>query len=198
MRCAGRLLCRTGKTKYNITKLRRNLVVKVFMTILGVIMAIFGISCMCTPLITFLEAGYFLVILLLVYGIAAIIKAIMEKNYGLSFLLGILSVILAIVIMVVPGLKLMTDGMLIYIMAVWFVLQGIVGIFTSFRQKKLGTGMGWIWGLLLGIIGIVVGIYSFAHPLLLAFTFGILVGVYFIESGISMIAIALAAPKSEK
>ena len=35
---------------------------KIFMIIIGVLMALCGISCMCTPVITFLEAGYFLVI----------------------------------------------------------------------------------------------------------------------------------------
>ena len=171
---------------------------KIFTTIIGVIMAICGISCICMPVITFLEAGYFLVILLLVYGIAAIVRAFMEKNYGLPFLFGILSIILAIVVMAVPGLKLMTDGMLIYMMAVWFLLQGVVGIYMSFKQKKVGEGKGWIWNLILGIIGVLVGLYSLLHPLLLAFTFGILVGLYFIESGISMIVMALSAPEAEE
>ncbi len=160
---------------------------KIFTIILGVVMAICGVSCICTPVMTFLEAGYFLVILLLVYGIGAIVRAIMEKNYGLPFLFGILSVILGVVIMVVPGLKLMTDGMLIYLMAVWFLLQGAVAIFMAFRQKNSEESKGWVWVLILGILGVLTGIYSLVHPMLLAFTFGILVGVYFIESGISMI-----------
>ena len=162
---------------------------KIFTIILVVLMAICGVSCICTPVMTFLEAGYFLVILLLVYGIGAIVKAVMEKEYGLPFLFGILSIILGIVIMVVPGLKLMTDGMLIYFMAVWFLLQGAVGIFMAVRQKKSEESKGWVWVLILGILGVLVGIYSLVHPMLLAFTFGILVGLYFIESGISMIVL---------
>ena len=161
-------------------------------------MAICGISCVCTPVITFMEAGYFLVILLLVYGIAAVVRAIMDKEYGLPFLFGLLSLILAIVIMVVPGLKLMTEGMLVYIMAVWFLLQGIVGIFMSLKQKKNADNKGWIWNLVLGIIGVLVGIYSLMHPMLMAFTVGILVGVYFMESGISMIVMACSMPQNEE
>ena len=84
----------------------------------------------------------------------------------------------------------MTDGMLIYLMAGWFLLQGIVDIFLSFRQKKRGEGKGWIWTMILGILGLLVGIYSFVHPLFAAFTIGILVGIYFIESGINMVVIA--------
>lgn len=170
---------------------------KIFTIILGVIMAICGVSCMCTPVMTFLEAGYFLVILLLVYGIAAIVRSIMQKEYGLPFFFGILSVILGIVIMVVPGLKLMTDGMLIYLMAAWFLVQGVVNILVSLKQKKVVEGKGWIWTLILGILGVLLGIYSLAHPMLLAFTFGILVGLYFIESGVSLIAMAASVSTDE-
>ena len=169
---------------------------KILTIILGVLMAICGISCICTPIMTFLEAGYFLVILLLVYGVAAVVKSIVQKQYGMSFLFGILSVILGIIIMVVPGLKLMTDGMLIYIMAVWFLMQGVVSIFMSFRQKKLAQGSGWIGTLILGILGVLLGLYSLVHPMLLALTFGVLVGAYFIECGINMIVIAMSVPSA--
>lgn len=88
------------------------------------LIAICGFSCIFTPLITFLEAGYFLVILLFVYGTVGIIRSVSNKTYGIDFVFDILSIILGIVILVVPGLKLMTDGMLIYLMAFWFMLQG--------------------------------------------------------------------------
>lgn len=165
---------------------------KAFTIILGVLLAICGISCMCTPVMTFLEAGYFLVVLLLVYGIAAIMKSVTQKEYGMPFFFGMLSVIVGIVILVVPGLKLLTDGMLIYIMAVWFLMQGVVDIAMSFQKKKLG-GKGWVWTLVLGILGVLLGIYSLVHPLLLVFTFGILVGVYFIECGINMVVLATSS-----
>jgi len=162
---------------------------KVLTIILGAIMVICGFSCMCTPLMTFLEAGYLLVLLLLIYGVGAIIESFMEKKYGLPLLFGILSIILGIVIMVVPGLKLMTDGILVYIMAVWFLLQGVVNIFMAFKQKKI-ENKGWIWMLIFGILGVLVGIYSLVHPMVMAFTFAILVSFYFIECGVNMIAVA--------
>ena len=145
---------------------------KIVTIILGILMAICGISCICTPVMTFLEAGYFLVILLLVYGIAAIVKAVAQKEYGMPFLFGILSTVLGIV---------------------WFLMQGVVGIVLSFRQKKL-KGKGWIGTLILGVLGVLLGLYSLAHPLLLAFTFGVLVGMYFIECGVNMIVLASSIP----
>ena len=163
---------------------------KIFTMMFGILLAVCGFSCIFTPIMTFLETGWFLMILLFVYGIMGIIKAVTQKEYKIQFLFSIISVILGAVILFVPGFRLITDGMLIYLMAGWFLLQGIVDIFLSFRQKKRGEGKGWIWTMILGILGLLVGIYSFVHPLFAAFTIGILVGIYFIESGINMVVIA--------
>lgn len=141
---------------------------KIFTMMFGILLAVCGFSCMFTPIMTFLETGWFLMILLFVYGIMGIIKAVTQKEYKIQFLFSIISVILGAVILFVPGLRLMTDGMLIYLMAGWFLLQGIVDIFLSFRQKKRGEGKGWIWTMILGILGLLVGIYSFVHPLFAA------------------------------
>ena len=151
-------------------------------------MMLCGISCMFTPVLTFLQAGYFLVILLLIYGIAGIMRAITSKQYSADFVFSMISVIMGLIVMFVPGMALMMDGVLLYMMAGWFILQGIVSLIFSIKFKGLEGGKKWILGLIIGIIGILLGFYSIFHPLLLAFTEGILIGVYFIESGINMIA----------
>lgn len=162
----------------------------ILMIILGILMILCGGSCMFTPLLTFMQTGYFLMILLFVYGIAGIVKAISSKVYGAAFAFSIISVILGIVVACVPGLVLMTDGMLLYMMAGWFILQGVVSMVVSIKLKGVADGKKWIWGLVLGIIGIILGIYTMFHPMLLALTMGILIGVYFIESGICMIVLS--------
>ena len=150
-------------------------------------MVLCGGSCMFTPLRTFLASGYALMVLLLVYGVAGIVKSIATKKYGVNFAFSIISVIAGLVMVFMPGLTLMADGMFIYIMAVWFILQGIVSIVLSMKFKGTDGGKKWIWGLVLGILGIILGLYSMFHPVLLALTTGILIGVYFIVSGINMI-----------
>ena len=55
---------------------------QIFMIILGVIFILCGLSCMVTPLITVMELGYFLILLLLVYGIARIVRSVSGKEYG--------------------------------------------------------------------------------------------------------------------
>lgn len=167
----------------------------ILMIVLGILLILCGGSCIFTPMLTFMQSGYFLVALLLIYGIAGIIKAISSKEYGANFAFSIISVIAGIVVACVPGLKLMTDGILLYIMAVWFIIQGIVSLTASIKFKGAEGGKKWIWGLIFGIIGILLGLYSMFHPLLLAFTTGILIGVYFIESGINMIVLSSQANK---
>lgn len=161
---------------------------KIFMVILGGILILCGLSCMFTPLFTVMEMGYFLILLLLVYGIGRIVRSVAEKDYGLEFVFGILSVILGVLILVVPGLKAMTTGMLLYIMAGWFVVQGIVSICRAVNIKKNGGSSMWVLGVCSGVLCILMGLYSAVHPVVLALTLGLMVGFYFIVSGINMIA----------
>ena len=44
---------------------------RVLSVIIGILMLICGVSCMCTPLVTFMDAGYFIVIMVAVYGVIA-------------------------------------------------------------------------------------------------------------------------------
>lgn len=166
---------------------------KVFSIILGVLLAICGFSCIFTPIMSFIDVGYLLVILLLVYGIMGIIRAFSLKIYKVDFVFSILSVIASLVILFVPRMLLMTEGLLVYIMAAWFIVKGIDSIYTSVKTKSKDNKW-WIWGLVIGILSGLLGIYSFLHPLLVAFTMGILIGLYFIETGIEM---AIMAAQSE-
>lgn len=158
--------------------------------ILGILMVICGVSCMFTPIATAASAGYFIIALLLVYGIVGIVKAISDKEYGVNFLFAILSAILGVVVLCVPDLALLVDGVLLYMIASWFVLQGLVTIFLALNAKRITKGKLWILGLVIGIIGILVGIFSFIHPLVLLVAIGVLIGVYFIEVGVSLIVAA--------
>lgn len=162
---------------------------KTISIILGIILTVFGISMIFTPIATFLSTGYFFAIMLLICGIMGMITNISLRNYGINFIFAIISAVLGIIMAVAPSMQLFADEMLLYIMACWFVLQGIVSIFIAIKAKK-DENKQWGWILAIGIIGLIVGIYTLFHPLILAMTLGILIGVYFIESGINMIIIA--------
>ena len=163
--------------------------------ILGVLLIIGGFSCMFTPLATFLSTGYYLGILMLVYGVAGIIRAVSRKAGALEWILNILAVIVGLIALFRPGSTLIFDSMILTIIACWFVIQGVIQIVLSFKAKPVMKG--WYWGLIAGILGVLVGIYSWFHPVLTAVTAGILIGCYFVESGISLIALAAAIESEE-
>ncbi len=163
--------------------------------ILGVLLVIGGFSCMFTPLATFLSTGYYLGIMMLVYGVAGIIRAASRKADALEWILNILAVIVGLIALFRPGSTLVFDRMILVIIACWFVVQGAIQIAISIRLKPVKKG--WYWGLIAGILGILVGIYSWFHPVLTAVTSGILIGFYFVESGFSLIALGTAIGSGE-
>ena len=162
----------------------------VFMTvlfiILGILLVIGGFSCIFTPLLTFMNIGYFVVILITAFGIAGIIKAIAEKRFGINFVFGILSVLLGIIMLVSPQSLLFAESVLLILTAVWFVLMGGVSIFNALSLRKVIGSKIWILQLIFGILAVLIGCYSFFHPMLMAVSLGILIGIYFIETGFTL------------
>lgn len=154
--------------------------------ILGILLIIGGISCMGTPLLTFVGAGYFLVIMLLVWGIYGVIAGIANKRYGFIFVYSIITLILALVILFVPGMRNFAGTALLIAMAFWFVIKGVLAIVASFKAKDVGVS-SYGWGIFLGILDVIVGVYSFIHPFVLAMGIGILLAIYFVIAGIDLI-----------
>lgn len=164
---------------------------RVLSIIFGILMTIFGIVFMFTPLVTVLGLNIYIIILIAVYGVFGIITSISNKSFGVGFVFSILSVLFAVLIFFFPYLIAITDTLIIYFAAGWMLVQGIVSIIVAIQSKGDSTSKMWIFELIIGILGVLVGIYSFFHPILfgitLAWLIGILIGVFFIQSGISMI-----------
>ena len=164
--------------------------------ILGVLLVICGFSCMFTPIATFLATGYYLLILLLVYGIFGIIRYFQKQSTPLNLIVSILAVIVGILCLIYPGTSLEINGLILKLIAVWLIIQGVVNIVTSVTAREEQSG--WIWGVIVGILGILVGIYSFAHPGVEALTIGVLIGLYFVEAGFDMIVMGSAIGAAKK
>ena len=164
--------------------------------IIGILLVICGFSCMFTPIATFLATGYYLLILLLVYGIFGIIRYFQKQSTPLNLIVSILAVIVGILCLIYPGTSLEINGLILKLIAVWLIIQGVVNIVTSINARE--EQKGWIWGVIVGILGILVGIYSFAHPGVEALTIGVLIGLYFVEAGFDMIVMGSAIGAAKK
>ncbi len=159
--------------------------------IFGVLLIIAGVALMATPLMTFMSAGYFIIILFFLWGIYGLVRGIREKRYGVEFFFAILSLILGIVGLVVPNAAAMTnDYILLYLAAGWFIVHGILSIVTAIQSKKEDADTSTVvLCVVLGVLELIIGIYSFVHPAMMAVALGILIGIYFIEAGINVIVI---------
>lgn len=149
-------------------------------------MIIGGLGCMFTPLATFMNTEYFIVILVTVFGVIGLIKGIAEKRFGAGFIFSILSILFGIAVLCFPKLMLFTDGVLVYMVAAWFVLLGFVNIFTSVAVTRTVGSKMWILQLILGILCILLGCYSFFHPIVIAVSLGYLIGFYFVVTGFAL------------
>jgi len=162
--------------------------------ILGFLMIIGGISMAATPLMTFMGAGYYIIVLFLLMGIIGIIRAVRDKHCDKDFVFAILSLILGLAGFAIPGAAAMNNFLLLYMTSAWLFIHGILSITTAVANRKQdGGGFMVAAGILLGFLELVLGIYSVVHPAVIAINLGILIGLYFIEQGISIIIIGSEA-----
>lgn len=159
----------------------------VLFIILGLLLVVAGFSCIFTPLLTFMNTGYFIVILVTAFGIIGIIKAIAEKRFGINFVFSILSILLGVVMLLFPGSLLFAEGVMLVMAAIWFVLMGIVTIINAITVTKAADSGFWVLQLIFGILAILVGGYAFFQPMLMAVSLGVLIGIFFIETGFTLI-----------
>ena len=106
----------------------------------------------------------------------------------LEWVLHILSIIVGIFALVRPGSTLVIDGILIFLLAAFFLVMGVIEIVMAFKTKAVNKS--WFLGLIVGILAVIVGIICFVYPNFAAITVGVLIGIFFMEIGISMIALA--------
>ncbi len=164
----------------------------VLFIILGILLVTGGFSCIFTPLLTFMNAGYFVVIFIAVFGIFGIIKAIAEKRFGVNFVFSILSVLLGIVMISFPESLLFAESVMLIMTAVWFLLMGFVTIFNAVSLAKATVSKIWILQLIFGILAVLIGCYSFFQPVLMAVSLGVLIGIFFIETGFTLMFSGIA------
>lgn len=159
----------------------------VLFIILGILLVAGGVSCIVTPVLTYMSMGYFVVILMVVFGIVGLIRAIVQKRFDVNFVFSILSALLGVIMLAFPDSLLFAESVLLIIAAIWFIVMGIVSIINAVSLIKMHGSKIWILQLIFGILAILIGIYSIFQPALMAVSLGVLIGIYFIEAGFTLI-----------
>lgn len=168
---------------------------KALTIILGIVLTIGGVICLFYPGETFLETGYIVSIMLLVYGVIGIIGVIAKKVLPSFLWVCIPAIILGVVALFLPGDKMFMHVVLIYLLAVWFIVQGISSIYMSVRSRFFYRS--WPLGMVVGIISVALGVYTALHPTVGGLAIGILVGIYLIEAGIDLMVVGATVGRVE-
>lgn len=155
--------------------------------ILGVLLMVGGFCCIFTPFATFLAAGYIIGIMLFIYGIFALIRSIQTKSGALAYITSILAIVVGFLAVFRPGGTLVIDGLILILVAIWFLIQGLVSLIMSIRNRKETSY--WGLGVVSGIFGIAAGIICLIFPHVEMFAVGILIGIFLIEVGLNLITV---------
>ena len=168
----------------------------ILFTDMGILSIIAGFSMLATPLLTFISLGHCIIMLFFINGVLGVVRGFIERNYGRAFWFSILSLILGIIGLTVPGMAAVNNSILLYLAAGWFILHAVLTVITAVQNKE-ETGTGFmIFGIILGVLEFIMGIYSIAHPAVLALSVGLLAGFYFVESGVHQIFLGSAYAKA--
>jgi uncharacterized membrane protein HdeD (DUF308 family) len=130
----------------------------------GVLAILFGIG-------TYLMPGITLTALVLLYGVYALgdgvvaaIAAFTRRVPGEGFpwsvlLIGLVGIAAGIVTFMYPGF---TALLLLYFIAAWHIVRGIMEIVVAFQLRKEIEGEGWLMAA--GLLSILFGVFLYARP----------------------------------
>jgi uncharacterized membrane protein HdeD (DUF308 family) len=156
----------------------------------GVSATVFGVLAIVWPGITLLT-------LVIIYGAVALIDGIAGIALGVRggvggrtwwemILLGLLGVIAGVVTFVWPGL---TAVVLLFIIALWAIVRGILEIIGAITLRKIIQGE---WLLILsGVLSVGFGVLLLLQPAAGALAVMWLIGIYMIAFGVTTIALSL-------
>ncbi len=120
---------------------------------LGILIFISGMLAAATPIFTFVSATIFVATMILVAGIFALVHAFQDKGAGrkiLDIILGVLSILAAIVMFQNPAGATMTLAVWI---SIWMLVRGVAELVWAFR-----TPIGRTLSVLNGVVDLFLGI----------------------------------------
>ena len=162
------------------------------LTIRGLALILFGIMALIWPNLTVSVLAILFGVYALVDGVVSVVGAILNRktspNWTLLLIVGLISIIAGIFAISNPGV---TSLALLYIIAVWALLIGLVSILTAVRLRREIEGE-WVM-IAAGVLSIVFGIALIVAPDAGAAALAWLIGAYAIILGILDMLLAARA-----
>lgn len=149
----------------------------------GLVAIAFGVLALVYPLATITTLVILFGIFALAEGvfnvIASIASAGSKESWWAQLLAGVASIVFGALTLVWPGI---TAVVLLYLIAGWAVVRGILEIAAAFRLRKIIQGE--LVLILSGVISILLGLFLFARPGAGAVGMAWLIGVYALVFGL--------------
>lgn len=155
----------------------------------GVVAIVFGLLALFMPRITLAALVLIFGVYALVDGIVSLVSAVRAQEESPWFALvvrGIVGIGIGVVALVWPRITGLT---LLFLIAAWAIITGVLEIVAAVRLRKLVTGE-WVMALA-GLVSIAFGILVLVAPGTGALAVAWLIGVYAIVFGILLIALGL-------
>jgi len=155
----------------------------------GAIAILFGVLAAMMPKLTL----YVLVLMFggyaLVEGVFTVVAAISqrrtEKHWWALLLEGLVSIVAGLIAIFMPGL---TALWLVYLIAAWAIVTGVLAIAAAIRLRKVITGEWWLG--LSGVLSVIFGFFIAIAPGAGALGLVLWIAAYAIIFGISLVALA--------
>jgi len=131
----------------------------------------------------YLVAAYFII-----SGVAEVIAGMFFTgvgNWWAYVILGIISAVLGIYMLAVPGMGALS---LAYLFAIWMIMSGATELSAAIEMRKVIGAGNEFWFALLGVISLVAGAYVIFYPGIGVLALVYTVGVYGFLAGIALIA----------
>ena len=161
--------------------------------ILGILFAIIGITCLFSPMETFIGLSWLWSVMMIIGGIVSIVMffAVGSGTPGRGMLMFSGIVMLLLGIMLVGNGALFTSVVATTLLQIWIIFSGIENIVTSIDMKRAGISFWWL-NLILGILMTILGICTFSASIFGAALLAISVSIGLIASGISFVVKAFS------
>ncbi len=179
-----------------------SIVSKVILIVFGVSMIGGGLYCLFTPELTYLTVGFIVGLSMVFDAVGGFLiwwqqRKIEGQGNGWLLTSAILSAVFGFFILNNAALQLSLDVFIVYYIAIWLLIHGIIVAIRSFKIRQLrndpdtaNLGKRWYIPLIFGILLCVFGVLSLLNPSIIASTIGIFIGLGIISAGANMISLA--------
>ena len=150
-----------------------------------------GLAAMLFGIVAYARPGVAIAFLVLVWGAYALVDGIFEvlagvrAKYGALVILGVLGIAVGVITFLWPGVTAVT---LLYIIAFWAIVSGVLQIAAAIRLRKEVEGE-WLW-IFSGACMILLGVLLMRHPEAGAVSVMWLIGTFATTWGVLLVILA--------